>query len=556
MPTPRGRYGATLAAITTLVEGLERESGEPARVGIGMPGALSPATGLVKNANSVWLNGRPLRQDLERLLHRPLRFANDANCFALSEARDGAGAGAPVVFGVILGTGTGGGIVVHGRVLGGPNAIAGEWGHNPLPWPRSGEWPGAACYCGRTGCVETFLSGPGRFPRPSRGHGRGARRDRPSPRGPPTATPRCEATLARYEERLARALAAVVNLLDPDVIVLGRRPLEPRRRLYERVPQRWGAWVFSDRVDTPLRPPTARRLERRPRGRVALGRRRGRREAEPVAAAYRLTPAAAWPTRSSGRSSAGRGTAPHLPPHRSGPSNRPGASTPVTLVERDGQRWLVAPYGTVGWVRNARAAGRVDSRPRAAPEPVIARPSSRRRTRPRSSASTRGRCRSRAPSSTQGPDSPVEAFAAEAARHPVFRITRAARERRRCARARGGPRDARPGRSGRRGAPRRRAPSPSSPGESPTWSARDGIHPVPREGAREDRRVRLGRAHLARQRHRREPPGEVEPVEDPQDAAVEVADDAKRRSRCDGARTSAGTTSGKTSHVAASSKCR
>jgi fructokinase len=161
VPTPRGRYGATLAAITTLVEGLERESGEPARVGIGMPGALSPATGLVKNANSVWLNGRPLRQDLERLLHRPLRFANDANCFALSEARDGAGEGAPVVFGVILGTGTGGGVVVHGRVLGGPNAVAGEWGHNPLPWPRPGEWPGAACYCGRTGCVETFLSGPG-----------------------------------------------------------------------------------------------------------------------------------------------------------------------------------------------------------------------------------------------------------------------------------------------------------------------------------------------------------------------------------------------------------
>ncbi len=126
-----------------------------------MPGALSPATGLVKNANSVWLNGRPLRQDLERLLHRPLRFANDANCFALSEARDGAGAGARTVFGVILGTGTGGGIVVDGRALTGPNAIAGEWGHNPLPWPRPDEWPGAACYCGRTGCIETFLSGPG-----------------------------------------------------------------------------------------------------------------------------------------------------------------------------------------------------------------------------------------------------------------------------------------------------------------------------------------------------------------------------------------------------------
>jgi fructokinase len=253
VPTPRGRYGATLAAITTLVEGLERQSGEPARVGIGMPGALSPATGLVKNANSVWLNGRPLRQDLERLLHRPLRFANDANCFALSEARDGAGEGAPVVFGVILGTGTGGGVVVHGRVLGGPNAVAGEWGHNPLPWPRPGEWPGAACYCGRTGCVETFLSGPG----VSRDHreATGEELDATTIAGRAAdGDAACEATLARYEERLARALATVVNLLDPDVIVLGGG-LSNLTRLYEGVPERWGAWVFSDRVDTTLRPP-------------------------------------------------------------------------------------------------------------------------------------------------------------------------------------------------------------------------------------------------------------------------------------------------------------
>lgn len=253
VPTPRGRYGATLAAITTLVEGLERESGEPARVGIGMPGALSPATGLVKNANSVWLNGRPLRQDLERLLHRPLRFANDANCFALSEARDGAGEGAPVVFGVILGTGTGGGVVVHGRVLGGPNAVAGEWGHNPLPWPRPGEWPGAACYCGRTGCVETFLSGPG----VSRDHREATGEELDATTIAARAAdgdPACEATLARYEERLARALATVVNLLDPDVIVLGGG-LSNLTRLYAGVPERWGAWVFSDRVDTVLRPP-------------------------------------------------------------------------------------------------------------------------------------------------------------------------------------------------------------------------------------------------------------------------------------------------------------
>ena len=253
VPTPRGRYGATLAAITTLIEGLERESGEPARVGIGMPGALSPATGLVKNANSVWLNGRPLRQDLERLLHRPLRFANDANCFALSEARDGAGEGAPVVFGVILGTGTGGGVVVHGRVLGGPNAVAGEWGHNPVPWPRPGEWPGAACYCGRTGCVETFLSGPG----VSRDHREATGEELDATTIAARAAdgdPACEATLVRYEDRLARALATVVNLLDPDVIVLGGG-LSNLTRLYAGVPERWGAWVFSDRVDTALRPP-------------------------------------------------------------------------------------------------------------------------------------------------------------------------------------------------------------------------------------------------------------------------------------------------------------
>jgi fructokinase len=253
VPTPRDRYAATLAAITTLVEGLERESREPARVGIGMPGALSPATGLVKNANSVWLNGRPLRQDLERLLHRPLRFANDANCFALSEARDGAGAGARTVFGVILGTGTGGGIVVDGRVLTGPNAVAGEWGHNPLPWPRPDERPGAACYCGRTGCVETFLSGPGL----ARDHRETAGETLDAAAIAARATegdPACEATLQRYEERLARALAGVVNLLDPDVIVLGGG-LSNLARLYDAVPKRWAAWVFSDRVDTPLHPP-------------------------------------------------------------------------------------------------------------------------------------------------------------------------------------------------------------------------------------------------------------------------------------------------------------
>ena len=218
-----------------------------------MPGALSPATGLVKNANSVWLNGRPLRQDLERLLHRPLRFANDANCFALSEARDGAGAGARTVFGVILGTGTGGGIVVDGRALAGPNAVAGEWGHNPLPWPRpaSGREPPATA--GEPDASRRSCRVPGS---PGTTGRRRARRSTPrrSPRGPPRATSAARRRSTRYEERLARALAAVVNVLDPDVIVLGGG-LSNLGRLYQTVPARWGAWVFSDRVDTPLRPP-------------------------------------------------------------------------------------------------------------------------------------------------------------------------------------------------------------------------------------------------------------------------------------------------------------
>src|SRR5262249_44940381 len=158
VPTPRGDYDGTLAAMAAMVQELENAAGRKGTVGVGMPGALSPATGLVKNANSLWLNSRPLARDLGRLLDRPLRFANDANCFALSEAHDGAGAGAAVVFGVIVGTGTGGGIVVHGRLCKGLNSIGGEWGHNPLPWPRHGEWPGRRCYCRRTGCIETYPS--------------------------------------------------------------------------------------------------------------------------------------------------------------------------------------------------------------------------------------------------------------------------------------------------------------------------------------------------------------------------------------------------------------
>lgn len=233
MPTPRDDYGGTIATIVSLVTTFERELGERGSVGLGIPGAPSPATGLIKNANSTWLNGKPFQQDLEAALARPVRLANDANCFALSEAIDGAGAGADVIFGVILGTGCGGAIVVGGRVLTGPNAIAGEWGHNPLPAPRDDEWPGPPCYCGRTGCVETFLSGPGL----ARDHAEkggdpidAAEIARRAGHGDAVAS----AALDRYENRLSRALTAVVNILDPDVIVLGGG-MSNISRLYDSV---------------------------------------------------------------------------------------------------------------------------------------------------------------------------------------------------------------------------------------------------------------------------------------------------------------------------------
>jgi len=252
VPTPRDDYAATLGAIVTLVRRLEAELGTTATIGIGMPGALSPATGLVKNANSVWLNGRPLDRDLSARLERPLRFANDANCFALSEATDGAAAGARCVLGVIVGTGTGGGIVVDGRVLTGPNAVAGEWGHNPLPWPQADEWPGPSCYCGRTGCIETFLSGPGLAADHERRAGERIEAAAIAARSA-AGDAACRETVERYEERMARALAGVINMLDPDVIVLGGG-LSNLTGLYERVPALWQRWSFSDRVDTPLVP--------------------------------------------------------------------------------------------------------------------------------------------------------------------------------------------------------------------------------------------------------------------------------------------------------------
>lgn len=219
VPTPRGDYAATVEAVASLVERVEREAEGRGTVGVGIPGAVTPA-GVVKNANSTWLIGRPLVRDLEARLSRPVRAMNDANCFALSEAADGAAAGADVVFGVILGTGVGGGIVVGGRCLQGPNLIAGEWGHDPLPWPADDERPGDACYCGRAGCIETFLSGPA-F---ARDHLRGSgeqRSGREIVARAAAGDAGARATLARYHDRLARALASVVNLLDPDVVVLG-----------------------------------------------------------------------------------------------------------------------------------------------------------------------------------------------------------------------------------------------------------------------------------------------------------------------------------------------
>ena len=281
VPTPQNDYLATVAAIAALVHQAEFELGQAGSVGIGTPGTRSPATGRMKNCNSTCLNGKPLQEDIERALNREVRLTNDANCFALSEAMGGAAAGADTVFGVILGTGVGGGVVVRGHVLRGANSIAGEWGHSPLPFfqfahaqadrnttgqhPATGEailhpWPSPreldaapACYCGKKGCIETWLSGPAL----AADHVRYGGEDLPAHEiaqlaqagyGP------CSATLARYEERLARALAGVINLLDPDVIVLGGG-LSNISRLYDTVPRLWPRYVFSDRVDTRLVPP-------------------------------------------------------------------------------------------------------------------------------------------------------------------------------------------------------------------------------------------------------------------------------------------------------------
>ncbi|MGH8565941.1 MAG: ROK family protein [Gammaproteobacteria bacterium] len=253
--TPRGDYEATLQAITGVVQCLETAAGcQNLPVGVGHPGAISPSTGLLKNSNSTCLNGRPFKQDLEAVLGRGVYLANDADCLAVSEARDGAAAGAANVFAVILGTGVGGGIAIGGRLIRGPNAITGEWGHNPLPWirPEWDELPGAACWCGHHGCIETWLSGVGL----ARDHEH-LTSERLSGEAivqrAEASEERAAATLSRYEDRLARALAHVINLLDPEVIVLGGG-VSRIERLYCTVPRLWAQWVFSDRVDTKLVP--------------------------------------------------------------------------------------------------------------------------------------------------------------------------------------------------------------------------------------------------------------------------------------------------------------
>jgi fructokinase len=253
VPTPVGDYAGTIAAMAALVHGIETELGGGMTVGIGIPGTLVARTGLVKNANSTCLIGRPLGGDLEAALGRPVRLANDANCFALSEASDGAAAGCSNVFGVILGTGVGGGVVIDGQIVVGANAIAGEWGHNPLPWPVTDELPGPLCYCGRSGCIETFLSGPG-LAADHRRHSEDDITGEQIVARADAGDAACRSTLDRYAGRLARALAHVINIFDPDAIVLGGG-LSAIGTLYDSVPRRWGEFVFSGDVVTRLLPP-------------------------------------------------------------------------------------------------------------------------------------------------------------------------------------------------------------------------------------------------------------------------------------------------------------
>lgn len=251
IPTPVGNYSETLRAIADLVIGFENEFDQITSVGIGMPGAISRGTGKVKNSNSACLNGKSFKQDLEGLLSRTIKIENDANCFALSEATDGAAAGGKVVFGVILGTGVGGGLVINKEIINGPNSISGEWGHNPLPWPDEQELLFAReCYCGKNGCIETWLCGSGLsniFHRLADQKCSAEEIVERAENGDQIA----EESLAQYYRRLAKSLASVINILDPDVIVLGGG-LSNIKQIYSEVPKLWGEYVFSDRVDTKL----------------------------------------------------------------------------------------------------------------------------------------------------------------------------------------------------------------------------------------------------------------------------------------------------------------
>ena len=250
VPTPKGNYSATLKAIYDLVIGAESHAGENCSVGIGTPGSISITSGLLKNSNSICLNHQPLLSDLEQRLNRSVRLSNDANCFCVSEAIDGAGRGYTVVFGVIIGTGTGAGICINGQALAGPNGIAGEWGHNSLPWADENERPGPDCYCGKSGCIETFLSGPAMAADHLHTSGQ-ALETMEIVANAEQGNKHCEQTLARYERRLAKALAHVINILDPDIIVLGGG-MSNIDRLYENIPRLWGEYVFSDSVETKL----------------------------------------------------------------------------------------------------------------------------------------------------------------------------------------------------------------------------------------------------------------------------------------------------------------
>ena len=246
--TPQGNYEATLELIASMVTALDPSGDAP--VGVGVPGALSPATGRIKNANSTCLIGQPLDQDLKKVLKRPVRIANDANCFAISEATDGAAAGKSAVFGIILGTGVGAGIVIDGKILTGPHAIAGEWGHNPLPWPSTDELPGRPCYCGKSGCLETWLSGPGIAADHQTDTERLMTAERIAERAS-QGDSACKITLDRFLDRLARGIAGVINILDPDVIVLGGG-VSHIQEIYQQIPTRLGPYVFSDVVNTPV----------------------------------------------------------------------------------------------------------------------------------------------------------------------------------------------------------------------------------------------------------------------------------------------------------------